>query len=403
VVDLGTWQQLHEDEPQPQESRGAAIETGVDRLIKLLHREKHLDLDVAAKDLGVPVEVVQDWASFLEDQQLAKLQYTLTKTFLVETPLSKQDATRLGNEYANKRDAFVRKVGSMLLDAEEEIKQLGDLKQEYNEFLELSSHIDTVREDMELLKHFEELKRNVDDDIRSQQSEHDHAIEQWHGRIASEEQRYNSILAAISDETKALNDKRAELEDIQKDENDVMTRVKALQDLMHQTVSRIVAESGDIKAHEERIKEMLDVAQRLREDMQKERKRGLEPMIQISKDQEDRISRLRESITVRIKEYFKTMQLDEDSAERTMRQLQQFFSTQARTANLISEIDHTESDIKQELTELVQKAKAVDMAMLEGGGATESLKQLEEAYTQLTQKKQRMVSELNQIRQTHPA
>ena len=45
----------------------ANIETGVDKLVKLVAKEKKIELGEAAKQLGVSPTVVQEWADFLDE------------------------------------------------------------------------------------------------------------------------------------------------------------------------------------------------------------------------------------------------------------------------------------------------------------------------------------------------
>src|SRR3989344_3284370 len=58
------------------------IETAVDSLVKLVNDKKIIALDEAAKILGVPENIVNEWASFLEEDKIMKIDYKLTKPFL---------------------------------------------------------------------------------------------------------------------------------------------------------------------------------------------------------------------------------------------------------------------------------------------------------------------------------
>ena len=99
---------------------GTSIETGVDKLVKLIAKEKRIELSEAAKQLNVDAAVVQEWADFLEQEGLIDLQYSLSKAYLVEKHLSKQDVEKKGKEYDNKKEAFIRKVDATLKKLESE-------------------------------------------------------------------------------------------------------------------------------------------------------------------------------------------------------------------------------------------------------------------------------------------
>ena len=60
------------------------IETGVDRLVNLVNTEKKISIDDAAKKLNVSKVVVQEWAEFLEEENILGIDYKFSKTFLLE-------------------------------------------------------------------------------------------------------------------------------------------------------------------------------------------------------------------------------------------------------------------------------------------------------------------------------
>lgn len=70
------------------------IETAVDSLLKLVNDKKTIGLDEAAKSLGVPEQIVNEWASFLEEEKLLTIDYKMTKPFLNVA----KDVKRLGEE-----------------------------------------------------------------------------------------------------------------------------------------------------------------------------------------------------------------------------------------------------------------------------------------------------------------
>jgi len=92
--------------PEP----GAKIETGVDKLVKLVAAEKKVSIEDAAKELGVPISLVQEWADFLEQEGLLDTEYSLSKSYLLEKRLSRDDVVQKSKEYDTKKDAFIRKV-----------------------------------------------------------------------------------------------------------------------------------------------------------------------------------------------------------------------------------------------------------------------------------------------------
>ena len=64
------------------------IETGVDRLVKLVNSEKKISVENAAKKLGISKIVVQEWVGFLEEEKLISIDYKFSKMMLIERKLT---------------------------------------------------------------------------------------------------------------------------------------------------------------------------------------------------------------------------------------------------------------------------------------------------------------------------
>jgi len=110
------------------------IETAVDSLVRLVNDKKIIALDEAAKILGVPENIVNEWASFLEEDKIMKIDYKLTKPFLKaaeDTVKIKQDFEDITSEKEN----MIRKLDYMLsalrrrnLKPSMQIKAIEDVK-----------------------------------------------------------------------------------------------------------------------------------------------------------------------------------------------------------------------------------------------------------------------------------
>ncbi|MFA6036119.1 MAG: hypothetical protein WC759_04125 [Candidatus Micrarchaeia archaeon] len=59
------------------------VTTGIDGLIKLVHDRGRIELGEAARLVGVAPQVAEGWARSLEEQDLLKVEYQLTKIYLV--------------------------------------------------------------------------------------------------------------------------------------------------------------------------------------------------------------------------------------------------------------------------------------------------------------------------------
>ena len=59
------------------------IKTAVDSLIELLKKKKRLTLDETSKELGIPTNIINEWATFLEEEKILKIEYKFTTPYLI--------------------------------------------------------------------------------------------------------------------------------------------------------------------------------------------------------------------------------------------------------------------------------------------------------------------------------
>ena len=354
-----------------------SIETGVDKLVRLVAKEKKIELSDAAKQLGVDTAVVQEWAEFLEEEGIAGLQYSLSKTFIVEKRLAKGDVERKDKEYENRREAFVRKVDSALKRLSDESAGFESIKKEYDSVKDhIGDRIDAVKEEIEQLRHYEELKRSIDQDVLKQRVEYQKNIDDIHTRLTAEEKRYQKIIGDIGTETTQLQQEHAEFSDIKKEEHDLLKRIDALQDIIKNISSRLESQSKSISSHEDRLTTLRTLAEKLREDLIDKRKSELEPMLKVSNDQGERIMRIQNEIVEKVKRNRNTIQDVEVQSKAIAERFQKFFERRIETEKLLKDIEKARDEVREGLTDLVRKAKAYDLAA-KGADTAEHIRKLE--------------------------
>ena len=132
---------------------GSVIETGVDKLVKIIKERGKIALSDAAKELGVSTTVIQEWVDFLEDEGIISVEYRMTKPFLVDRKLTKKEIESKAKEFENKKDVFVRKAEVNLSFLEKQAGELKSIKGEFDRLKnELGMQLDTVRNDLNELE-----------------------------------------------------------------------------------------------------------------------------------------------------------------------------------------------------------------------------------------------------------
>jgi len=105
------------------------IKTAVDSLIELLKKKKKITLDEASKELGIPANIINEWATFLEEEKILKIEYRFTTPYLIfnEDAINKDKKSNL--------EIIERKLGAMLafikrqeIKHKSKIKKFSDIK-----------------------------------------------------------------------------------------------------------------------------------------------------------------------------------------------------------------------------------------------------------------------------------
>ncbi len=123
------------------------ISTGVDSLIKLIEERKKIELNMAAKLVGIPASTIEDWAHVLEDEGIIKIEYRLGEINLIWVKAGVEEVKAERAEFARRKAAV-----------EEDLKRLGEVQRRGRE--ELRQQAESVEK---IFAHFEESFRNLEE------------------------------------------------------------------------------------------------------------------------------------------------------------------------------------------------------------------------------------------------
>ena len=59
------------------------ITTAVDSLVELVNNKGRISLEEAARELGLPSNIINEWATFLEEENVLEIEYQFTTPFLI--------------------------------------------------------------------------------------------------------------------------------------------------------------------------------------------------------------------------------------------------------------------------------------------------------------------------------
>ena len=100
------------------------ITTAVDSLVELVNNKGRISLEEAARELGLPSNIINEWATFLEEENVLEIEYQFTTPFLIAK--SKKEADE--KDYSRDTEIIFRNLEIITAQLNKiEIKQCKEL------------------------------------------------------------------------------------------------------------------------------------------------------------------------------------------------------------------------------------------------------------------------------------
>ncbi len=110
------------------------ITTGVDALVRLVKEKNRIELDEASSILNIPPDSLEDWARVLEEEGIIKIEYRLTKIYLLWVkPTADEIASETKSFYEEKED-IQAKVEEFKGNLAKDKDEIDGLKSDFEKF-----------------------------------------------------------------------------------------------------------------------------------------------------------------------------------------------------------------------------------------------------------------------------
>ncbi|MBC8494883.1 hypothetical protein H8D36_01890 [archaeon] len=372
------------------------IETGVDKLVSLVEK-KNVDLEAAAKELGVSESVVREWAEFLEEEGLISMDYGLSKITLSNRRITKKEAESKIKQYGSKKDAFVRQVENTIKTLEKETEEFDKIKSEFGDLKKkIGTEMDDVKQELGDLRHYEDLKLNIDNDIKRQKDEYVELIDKARKEIKYEENRYGTLLSDIRTEQENLTKNKKELLQLEDKEDHLRKRLEAIYGIIKSIENKVNVEKGSIENAEEHVANLLSTANKIEDEIKNKKKNIIEPLIKRSEEQAEKISVVQDSIIDKIKKKEMKLETYSEESKEISDKFRKFFDKKVRTEHLLGKIDEDKHILEEQLKTLIQKARAFD-AMTKKTDAKVYISDLTKTYDQIEKRKSLLRTKMTQL------
>lgn len=373
------------------------IETGVDRLVSLISKNKEIELKAAAKELGVTETVVREWAEFLEEEGMISIEYGLSKVTLSERKLTKHEAESKIKEYHSKKDAFVRTVENTMKSLERETDEFETIR---NGFLDLKDKIgtemDDVKEELEDLKYYEELKVSIDNDIQKQKEKYMELMDKAKSDITHEEKKYVKIMSELSEQRVEITKEKQELLSLEDQEEMLKERLEGIYGIIKNIESKISSESEEIEDSNKHIKKLQKLAEEVESNIRDRKAKIIDPLVKESDKQAEKIMLVQNSILEKVKKKKQNIEKYSEESRALASRFQTFFNKKDRAEKMLKGIEEEKVLLEKQLKELINKAHAFN-ALAKKNNAKSYIDDLMKTYDGLDHRKKSLRTKMEDL------
>jgi chromosome segregation ATPase len=335
------------------------IKTGADKLVELISEKKKVLLDDAAKHLGVGKDVVREWAEFLEEEGMVSLEYSLSKIWITERRITKEDILTNAKEVISEKDALSRKIDVAITALQDETAGFEDIRKEFSKIQgHIKTEIDVVKNQLGELEKYDSLRKNQDKDILKQKSDYESFAKDAQDKLKQESQKYDELRAVIEKERKNLEQYSQKIDELRKLRSDyehtltsLKESLKNIDSVMNEYKGRFDDTSSVINNYTSALKKL---------DMEISEKKGslLTQKLSALKVNEEKLFRAQLEIENNIKERMRSLQSHAGISDKVQGNFGGFFSKSISAEKLIAEIENDKTDLAKNLDALKSKVNS---------------------------------------------
>ena len=384
----------------PKES--SLIETGVDKLIRLIDQEKKISVADAAKKLSLPRVVIEEWLDFLEEKDIVKIEYKFTTPYIVKRELTKKDIDKKSKDFSGRKEAFMRKAQTLLQNLDAESDGLKKLHSEFESMgKDVEKNVKTVEDDIVILERYEKLKRGIDKEIIAQQKDFESKLSKLNATLAEKGKRYEELVESIRKlEMKLLQDK-SRVESIQKTQDSLKSNLLELSNAIDVLRDELKKGNKDVEGEYDALDRLKILADRAKRDFE-QKGNEVKSLIAQSETQEKKILHSQQDILKKVMERTKEIDTRVESGQKAKERFDRFFSRKNDINQLIAKMDHEVSGLEVELKDLLAEVKIFDLTASGTGKSKGSMHDISDAeahFEKIKQKKESFEKEIGKLSQ----
>ncbi|MBU0980010.1 MAG: hypothetical protein KJ709_04360 [Nanoarchaeota archaeon] len=374
----------------------SVIQTGVDRLVELVRLKHRVAFNDAAKQLGVSKTTIEEWSNFLEEEGLVSIEYVFTTPYITERKMSKKEIKSKSKEFHGKKDAFVRKAESTLNSIELSTVGLEKMKEQFDGLKAgLSTEINKVKDELNELKHYEDLKKGIDDQMMEQRNDIHAKMDEINKNIRAEQKKYQDLVRKIHEETGRLEERRIEAIQHEEEESKIEDSISRLSDALRAIRGEVKEDRDAFKLTEKHINDLKKLSKKIEDDINK-KDEVIPKLIAESDKHEKRILETQEKIMQKVSKGKADMEQSVSEGERVYKKFQEFFEHKRDIETLIAKISQDKFLLENEMREMIKKAIAFELSSKPGNMKTH-ITELQGKLDHIEKKKSFLAREIEKL------
>ena len=145
------------------------ITTAVDSLVKMVNEKGRVSIDDASRELGIPGNILNEWASFLDEEKIIHIVYKFTTPYLITVKATRQETQNKNKINRDTIDLVIRRLSVTLNfitksnpSTERQKQQKDFLMKKISEFIESARRGKISKEELQkLVKYYKVYKNSI--------------------------------------------------------------------------------------------------------------------------------------------------------------------------------------------------------------------------------------------------
>jgi len=221
------------------------ISTGVDGLIKLVRERGKIELIAAARELNLPPQNVADWAAVLEQEGIIKIEYKLTKSYLVWVPQEPEQLSERAAQIGERKSELSGQIRSLEKKISEQSGELQSIQSEYSNLAgDVSEKLRSLEEKLSGLEGMDARTQELFNSESARLSQLKREFSELESKLAQAERARKSAPAAPP----GISIDRSQIEDLTRFRDDMQSLISQSESVYADIEAKIESAQEESKA-----------------------------------------------------------------------------------------------------------------------------------------------------------